>query len=346
MKSKIKYLFIFASFILAFNFSKTSNIPIPKNWPKPVYDFSENPISKNKLLLGRVLFYDPILSEDNSISCVNCHSPFNAFTHVDHKLSHGIHDSIGTRNSPALMNLAWQPYFMWDGAISHLDRQALAPIANSDEMNETIEHVVLKLQKSKLYPSLFKRAFGDTAITTERMLKSISQFMLSLVSFQSKYDSVMNSKTQFSFQEKNGYQLFQKNCSSCHQEPLFSNYKMMNNGLQVDDVIHDIGRMKLTEISSDSLKFKVPTLRNIEFTFPYMHDGRFNKLSDVLKHYTSGIQKSATLAKELQKPIVLSANEKVDLIAFLLTLTDRKFLFNENFNYPKEVFFKKPNEKK
>jgi cytochrome c peroxidase len=311
---------------------------VPSNFPKPVYDFSKNPLSENKIQLGRALFYDPILSRNNMISCASCHSQFSAFTHVDHALSHGIEDKIGFRNSPALMNLAWQTLFMRDGAINHLDVQALAPMSNPVEMDENITHVVFKLQASKLYPKLFYKAFGDSVITGEHTLKAISQFMLTLVSSNSKYDSVMRKQSVFTSQENNGYVLFKKSCASCHTEPLFTNDDFRNNGLPVDTTLNDFGRYRVTKKSSDSLKFRVPTLRNIEFSYPYMHDGRFKKLSQVMNHYTNGIEKNKTLAPELQQSIVLTSNEKVDIIAFLLTLTDKSFLFNPQYFYPKEIF--------
>lgn len=316
----------------------------PKFWPQPVYNFKSNPLTPAKVLLGRVLFYDPILSKDNTISCSSCHSSYVAFTHIDHALSHGIHNKIGTRNAPALMNLAWQPLFMWDGAINHLDVQALAPINHPDEMGEQITHVVQKLQQTTLYPSLFYNAFGDSTITGEHMLKAMSQFMLTLVSSNAKYDSVMRKESTFNKQEENGYRLFQQHCSSCHSEPLFTNYQFKNNGLAVDSLLHDIGRMKVTKNSDDSLCFKVPTLRNIEFSYPYMHDGRFKKLSEVINHYGQGICRTPTLAAELAQPIVLSSNEKVDLITFLLTLSDKHYLFNPAYNYPRTIFFPAPQE--
>lgn len=338
-----KYVIVFwiVFFVLtAFIGTKDAYFVVPKDWPKPEYDLSKNPLSKEKIELGRALFYDPILSRNNTISCSSCHSQFTAFTHVDHALSHGIDDRIGKRNSPALMNLAWHKLIMWDGAINHLDMQALAPMTHPDEMGEKIENVIAKLYRSSIYPALFKKAYKDTLITGERTLKALSQFMLVLVSSNSKYDSVMRKQAKFTVQEKNGYALFQKNCSSCHKEPLFTNLEFENNGLPVDSILKDTGRMKVTKDPLDSLKFKVPTLRNIEFSYPYMHDGRFKRLSDVLKHYTTGIHRSKTLSKNLDAPIVLSSNEKVDLTAFLMTLTDRKFLFNPYFSYPKDIFNK------
>lgn len=322
--------------LCAFNITTEHIFEVPKNWPKPIYNFNKNPLTKEKVELGRELFYDPILSKNNLISCASCHSPYTAFTHVDHDLSHGIDDRIGTRNSPALMNLAWHNLYMWDGAINHLDMQALAPISHPDEMGEKIESVVLKLQHSKKYSKLFLKAYGDTVITGEHTLKAISQFMLTLISANSKYDSVMRKQSHFTEQETKGYQLFKQHCASCHTEPLFTHTGFENNGLAMDPTLNDIGRMRITKNPQDSLKFKVPTIRNIEFSFPYMHDGRFKKISDVLKHYTSEIVHSKTLAQQLQQPILLSSNDKVDLTAFLLTLTDKAFLFNPKHSFPKK----------
>ena len=340
MKKSLLLLIGICFTISGFTILKEKLFYVPKDWPKQEYDFSKNPLTHDKVELGRALFYDPVLSKDNTISCNSCHSQFTAFAHVDHALSHGINNLIGSRNAPALMNLAWQKSFMWDGAINHLDMQPLAPIANEKEMASNIDSVVKKLQRTKLYPTLFLKAFGDSIITGEHTLKAISQFMLTLISNNSKYDSVMRKQATFTEQEKNGYTLFKLTCSGCHQEPLFTNQQFENNGLTIDATLNDIGRMKITLDPNDSLKFKVPSLRNIEFSYPYMHDGRFKKLTEVLNHYISGIQKSKTLSKKLEVPILLSSNEKVDIIAFLLTLTDRSFLFNTDFSYPKELLLK------
>jgi len=307
---------------------------VPKNWPKPIYNFTNNALTKSKVELGKVLFYDPILSKDNTISCASCHSPFSAFTHIDHSLSHGIHDSIGRRNSPALMNLAWQKTFMWDGAINNLDMQALAPITHKAEMANDIKALVEKLNTIKLYKHLFKDAFGDSLATGEKTLKAISQFLLTLISSNSKYDLVMKKQEVFTSQEINGYRLFQKHCNTCHKEPLFTTNEFANNGLSIDTLLNDYGRFIITKNPSDSLKFKIPTLRNIEFTYPYMHDGRFKKLSQVMTHYTSQIQSSTTLVMNLKQKINLTSNEKVDVIAFLMTLTDRNFVFDKRFADP------------
>jgi len=307
---------------------------IPADWPAPVYDFEKSPLTKEGIALGRKLFYDPVLSADSTVSCGSCHLSYTAFTHVDHALSHGIRDSIGTRNSPALMNLAWSRELMWDGAVNHLDVQALAPINHPAEMGETTANVVRKLQRSSTYSVLFALAFGDTAITGQRMLKALAQFQLTLVSAHSKYDRMMAGTETFTAQEENGLRLFRQHCATCHAEPLFTTGGFANNGLPMDTLLMDIGRMRITKDVNDSLRFKIPTLRNVEFSHPYMHDGRFRTLREVLGHYASGITHSATLDAGLRSGIALTSNERTDIIAFLLTLTDKEFLFNPEHAFP------------
>lgn len=333
-----RILFVLLVFISFSFLMKKKVLEYPSTWPEPVYHLQTNKPTSNGISLGRMLFYDPVLSADSTISCASCHSSYTAFTHVDHNLSHGIQDRIGKRNSTALMNLAWQSSFMWDGAILNLDMQALAPISHPDEMGSSINEVVRKLNQDKFYKKKFQQIYGTKEISGEQVLKVISQFMLTLISSNSKYDRVKNGKEQFSEQEANGYRLFVKNCSSCHTEPLFTNQNFANNGLKINNELNDLGRFQITKEPNDSLKFKVPSLRNIEFTYPYMHDGRFKKLSEVLNHYSNGIQQSNSLDLNLKNGIQLSANEKVDLISFLLTLTDKEFLFNKNFSYPKKDF--------
>lgn len=332
----MKKLFILFVSILFFSFVY-QNYPrlYPAYWPKPNYNFSKNPLQEKKIQLGRTLFYETMLSKDNTISCESCHSPYSAFSHIDHPLSHGIRDSVGQRNAPALMNLAWQKSFMWDGAVKDLYSQALSPISHPAEMGSSIDEVLIKLNTSFKYRNLFFQSFGDSLANKEKILSSMAQFMLTLISKNAKYDSVMSKETTFTQQEKNGYQLFLKNCNTCHTEPLFTNGEFENNGLPLDSILKDTGRKRVTSNKSDAYQFKVPTLRNIEYTFPYMHDGRFKKLSEVLNHYSNGIYKSETLSPHLNQKINLTSNEKVDLIAFLLTLSDKKFIFNPNFTYPK-----------
>ena len=310
---------------------------VPPGWPQPTYNFSKNPVTEAGFQLGRQLFYDPLLSRDTTISCASCHLQATGFTHVDHALSHGIYGRVGKRNSPVLMNLAWSRTFMWDGGVHHLDMQAISPITSPEEMDETMENVVRKLNESPKYPLLFQAAFGDPLATGQKTLLALSQFVLMLHSSNSRYDRHIRKEPggDFSAQELNGLAVFRQHCASCHTEPLFTNGGFANNGLPVDTTLMDFGRIRITQKPADSLCFKVPTLRNIQFTYPYMHDGRFKKLLEVVNHYTGGIQQSATLDERLQTPVVLTHEQKIDLVAFLLTLTDREFLFDPRLGFPR-----------
>ena len=305
----------------------------PHGWPKPVYNFRKHPLTADKIALGRRLFSETLLSRDNTISCSSCHLANTAFTHIDHNLSHGIEGRIGIRNSPALMNLAWSSDLMWDGAIAHLDEQAQTPITNPLEMDETMEHAVAKVQSKAGYRVMFDKAFGDSTVTAEQLMQALSQFMLTLVSADAKYDRVMNGSAVFSAREANGYNLFRRHCAECHKEPLFTNGEFENNGLPADTALMDIGRMKLTGKRQDSLRFKIPTLRNVEVTYPYMHDGRFRNLQMVLFHYSDQVQHGPTLSSRLPGKLSLSQQEKSDIILFLKTLTDESFLKNKNYIY-------------
>jgi cytochrome c peroxidase len=329
------FLFLLSISCLRPTFQTTPTVlKYPGYWPKPEYDFHKNPLTKEGIQLGKRLFYEPLLSKSNTISCSSCHLSNTAFTNVDHVLSRGINDSVGKRNSPVLINLAWGTSFMWDGAINHLDVQALAPITHPAEMGEDLNDVITKLSETDEYPQLFKNAYGSSTITGEYLLKSISQFQLTLVSANSKYDKMIREEIVFNAEEDSGYKLFQRNCVSCHVEPLFTNGGFANNGLAVDTLLNDLGRVTITGQIEDSLKFKIPTLRNIECSQPYMHDGRFKSLVEVLNHYTDGIVDSKTVGVSLQTKVVLSSKDKLDVIAFLLTLTDQEFLTNTNFSIP------------
>ena len=328
--------------ILAFvglSFSNQFTTPlyleVPNGWPKPKYDFSKNPLTEEGFQLGRNLFYDPILSRDNTISCQSCHLQNTSFTHIDHDVSHGIEGKIGTRNSMALINLAWSKDFMWDGGVNNLEMQPINPITNPLEMDEKLDNVIAKLQRSEKYKTLFSKAFGDEKVTSQRLLKALAQFTVLLTSSDSKYDKVMRKETHFTEEEEKGYELFKINCASCHKEPLFADDKFENNGLKPDAIFKDGGRIKITKDRRDSLRFKVPTLRNIELTGPYMHDGRIKNLQMVLFHYTEDIYNSPTLSKQLDKKIVLNEEDKDNILLFLKTLTDETFINNPKFKYPR-----------
>jgi cytochrome c peroxidase len=307
---------------------------IPEGWPQPVYRFENNTLTKEGFELGRELFYEEMLSSNNTISCGSCHQLFSAFANVDHRFSHGINDSLGNRNAPGLFNMNWNTSFMWDGGVNHIETQPLAPIANPIEMNENLNNVITKLSASNKYKQLFKSAFGNDEITTQNILKAFAQFQGVLYSYNSKFDQYKRNEISFTNEELAGYNLFIQKCNNCHREPLFTDHDFKNNGLSVDPTINDFGREKITGNVNDKFKFKTPSLRNIGLTAPYMHDGRFNTLDQVLNHYSSGISNTTNLDPSLQSGINLSSTEKSNLKAFLLTLTDYKFIQDERFKDP------------
>ena len=305
---------------------------IPEGFPAPVYNFDHNPLTKNGFELGRKLFYDPLLSKDNSISCGSCHQQFAAFSHLEHAVSHGINGKLGTRNAPGMFNLIWQPNLMWDGGVHSLETQPLSPITNPVEMDETLEGVLTKLRTHPLYPGLFKKAFDTDSITTAHMFKAMAQFMGMLNSSESRFDHFKRQQESFSQQEEEGLQLFRTRCESCHKEPFFTDFSFRNNGL--DTVFADSGRAMISFLQEDIGKFKVPSLRNIALTFPYMHDGRFETLEQVIGHYRSGVKMSPSLDSSLFSGIPMTDDEQEKIIAFLKTLTDSDFVSDKRFSKP------------
>ncbi|MCE3229460.1 MAG: putative cytochrome c peroxidase precursor [Bacteroidetes bacterium] len=317
----------------------TLKLVVPKGWPKPVYDFTKNPITREGFELGRKLFYDPVLSQDSTISCSSCHLQYTNFTHVDHALSHGIKGLKGTRNTLSIINAAWTKNFMWDGGINNIEVQPLAPIQSPVEMNSSLNIILPRLNKQEYYKKKFKLAFGkDAEINSQNFLKALAQYMLSLQSFNSKYDQVMRKEAGVAFTEpeKRGLKLFRKKCASCHAEPLFTNNEYENNGLAVDTMLKDGGRAKITHLVKDSLKFRVPSLRNVELSYQYMHDGRYRNLQMVLFHYNHSISNTINLSPKLKEPMNFSEQDKNDVIAFLKTLTDEEFLHNPKYFYQKD----------
>ncbi|MDR3712085.1 MAG: cytochrome-c peroxidase [Puia sp.] len=308
--------------------------PIPPGWPSPVYDLKANPPTEEGFQLGMKLFYDGRLSRDGNFSCESCHQPYSAFSTYQHSFSHGINNSLTTRNAPALQNLAWQTSFMWDGSIGHLDNQPIAPITAPGEMGETPAGIIRKLQADADYRKLFRLAFKDGSISMGNIDKALSQFMVMLVSSDSKYDRVMRGEASFILPEKLGYGIFQKKCASCHAEPFFTDFSFRNNGMPVDERLQDGGRSKVTGRAADSLAFRVPSLRNVAVTGPYGHDGRFFSLLSVFEHYRKNMVPGPTTDSLLLHKIALSNFEIGQLTAFLYTLTDTVFLKNRKFCPP------------
>jgi cytochrome c peroxidase len=301
----------------------------PDYFPTPVYSFENNELTKDKFELGRKLFYDGILSSDNTVSCGTCHSQVHGFADHNVNFSTGVNNLKGTRNSPAISNMIWSPSFMWDGGVNHIEVFSVAPITNPLEMNETMENVINKLNASASYRSAFKKAYGTETITDQLMLRALTSYMAMLVSSNSRYDQFRQGKAIFTPQEVEGLQLFEQKCASCHTAPLFTNYTFQNNGLDSD--FTDLGRGRITLDEADNGKFKVPSLRNVELTYPYMHDGRFWSLEQVLDHYDHGIKQSATLSNQLSSGIPMTTEEKQKIILFLKTLTDYKVISEFKF---------------
>ena len=311
----------------------------PANFPEPVYALDQNRPTDAGFKLGRALFYDGMLSRDGSISCAECHNQAYAFTHHQHDVSHGIDNQVGTRNSMPIQNLAWASDFFWDGGVHSLDLAPIAPIENPVEMDEKSTNVISKLRASTKYPPLFKAAFGTDKINGPRFLQALSQFMLTLVSGNSRYDKWVRKEPggTLTDDELAGLTTFRAKCSGCHAGELFTDNRFRNNGLFIQGS-KDEGRAHVTELAEDKYKFKVPSLRNVEKTLPYMHDGRFYSLDAVLTHYAENVQPTQNLDPLLQLNgrlgIALTADEKRQIIAFLKTLTDEQFLRDPRFVEP------------
>jgi|SRR5215204_2376348 len=310
------------------------SLQIPQGFPTPSYQFTTNPLTQEGFDLGKKLFYDGRLSKDGNFPCASCHQQFAAFATFDHDLGHGFNNQFTTRNAPGLFNMIWHKEMHWDGGINHIEVQPLAPLTAPNEMAEDINNVIAKLQADAKYRQLFKAAYGDETINSQRMLLAITQFVGSIVSADSKYDRMKTGKATFNIYEESGYKLFQAKCVSCHQEPLFTDFSYRNNGLKLNDFLKDYGRMRITNKKEDSLKFKVPSLRNVFLTFPYGHDGRFTSITQMLEHYSTGIQDSPSLDPLLKNRIPLTATEKFYLTQFLATLTDSTLITDKRFAEP------------
>lgn len=304
----------------------------PSHFPEAVYPVDQYPVTEEGFELGRELFYSTLLSLDNSISCGTCHAQTHLFADHNVAVSTGVGGAVGTRNSPAIFNMAWQNRFMWDGGVNHLDVFHLAPITNPVEMNETIPGILAKLNNSSYWKSRFKTAFGVNTITDYEVFKALSQFVLMIISDQSHYDKVVQGKASFSADQQAGFEIFQAKCASCHTEPLFTNHSFINNGLDASPA--DSGRYRITQDPNDIGKFKVPSLRNVLFTYPYMHDGRFFTIDEVFDHYDQGIVASPTLDPSLAGGISLSTEERQLLKVFLETLNDYELMGNSRLAEP------------
>lgn len=303
----------------------------------PLFD-TIYPLSVEGVALGKRLFYEKLLSRDRTLSCGSCHQQRHAFSDPE-RFSTGINGQIGTRHAMTLMNLAWDKQFFWDGRASSLEDQVHDPVTAANEMGNTWPEAVKRLQAHPEYPDLFFQAFGTRSIDSSLVAHAIAQFERTLLSFNSRFDQFyyLKDNSQLTASEQRGFELFTTKalCNHCHMtNTLFSTQKFQGNGL--DEVSADPGMKNATGKAGDHGKFKVPTLRNIAVSAPYMHDGRFKTLEEVVEFYNSQVH-DASLAISVHIPfefrtgLGLSAQEKEDLVAFLQSLTDSSFLNNPAF---------------
>ena len=351
---KLNKLLHIASLIIFCLSCESETVDIYKNTPRPLEIpklFQENilapivpidnPQTEEGIALGKRLFFDPILSSNNTQACADCHAPENAFTD-NRRFSDGVEGLFGNRNSMPLFNLAWNydEKFFWDGNTFSLEHQALVPVTDPIEMNNTWQDADQKLQQHADYPELFEKAFGTKTIDSSLITKAIAQFERTLISANSKFDKYLLGEVELTPQELNGFNVFMDeargDCFHCHgsdKNPLWTDNLFHNNGL--DETFSDLGLGAVTGDPADNGKFKSPSLRNLAFTAPYMHDGRFESLEEVINHYSEGLKNSSTIdplmKKVSQGGVGLSENDKADLKAFLLSLSDSEFVSNPKF---------------
>ncbi|MCE3282672.1 MAG: cytochrome-c peroxidase [Chitinophagaceae bacterium] len=307
---------------------------VPAGWPAPKYDFSQNPLTPEGVELGRYLFYDGRLSKDGNYPCASCHEQVSAFTHEDHPLAHGYGGSHSNRNPPGIYNMAWYSEYFQDGGMKKLEDVYLSHVSAPNEMGETIENVIEKLKADSKYTSMFRAAFGDPMINADRMTKALSQFVLTMVSSNSKYDRVQRGEATFTLSEQLGYDIFKTKCATCHKEPLFTDFSYRNIGMPLDADLKDKGRQQVTGSGNDSLKFRVLSLRNAQSTRPFGHDGRFFSFTNLYMHYNSGVVNGPTTDPIVAGGIPLSNFEQGQLTAFLNTLTDSVLINDPRFKKP------------
>lgn len=317
---------------------QNNTLPIP-NLPE------DNPLTIEKVKLGNRLFYEKILSRDNTINCASCHIQKDGFSDL-RQFSLGVNDAVGKRQAMPIFNLAWHENgFFWDGRAELLRHQSILPIQDPLEMDSQMEDVITKLNLNESYKNHFIRAFGDASITEERISLALEAFMFSIVSDDSKFDRFLKGKATLTASEERGRHLFfteynpffpessGADCAHCHSGNNFENDLYMNNGL--DEEFADRGREDATGNPEDRGKFKVPSLRNIAVTGPYMHDGRFTSLEEVIAHYNDGIKHSITLDPALEMTmdtgLMLDDADIQDLVNFLNTLTDERYLNNVEY---------------
>lgn len=318
---------------------------VPANLANAVPYPERNPFTVEGVELGRMLFYDPIVSANNQVSCASCHQQDKAFSDAEALSMAGVSGNALHRHAPALINVAWMNGLFWDGGAKDLESLAFGPITHPDEMGQDLKALTIKLQQHPKYPGLFRLAFGSDSITSASIARALAQFQRTLISANSRYDKYVRQEAGVSLStpELQGLVLFQQHCASCHTSDFFTDQAYHNNGLdhEFSEEFEELafGRGRITRQQQDIGKYKTPTLRNIALTAPYMHDGRFATLDDVLEHYRSGVMAAPSLAPELKQPngqlgIPITKEEKEKIILFLNTLTDQDFVQNKAFSNP------------
>jgi cytochrome c peroxidase len=304
----------------------------PDYFPEPHYNFENNPFSPEGFELGRKLFFDENLSSDKTISCASCHHQNFAFSDAGNPVSLGVENRLGIRNSPPIFNLMWHESFMWDGGVNHIEVMPIAPLTVHEEMDMDLNDIVDYLNAQSQYQKAFKDVFNASPINSQQLLHAFAQYMSGLISQSAKFDKVEKGTTTYSAIEQQGFNLFEAHCAACHTAPLFMDNDFHDNGIVTNPIV-DGGRYEITLDNQDMGKFKTPSLRNVTLTYPYMHDGRFTNLEDVIEHYSNGITETDNLSPLL--PVGgfgFSVEEKNALIAFLKTLTDWEFVYDNRFS--------------
>lgn len=305
------------------------SLAVPAGFPEMNTSVAQNKPTKFGVELGEKLFNEKRFSVANTISCGSCHQKENAFAD-HHPKGVGVYDRVGLRNTPPVQNMAFMRFYNWDGNVLQLEKQPLVPIITHEEMNSSIVEVISKISAGGEYQQLFKKAFGDINITPDRIYRSIAQYEYTLISANSKYDKVKRNEGEvFTETEKRGYQAFLSKCATCHSTELFTDQSFRNVGFPLNPSTEEAGRGRVTGIPSDYRKFRVPSLRNAEFTAPYGSFGQFATLMDVLNYFDNGVLDADNLDPILKangNRIPLTETEKHDIISFIKTLSDGDFV--------------------
>lgn len=307
-------------------------LEIPRDFPEVNSAFDRNRPTKYGVQLGEKLFTDKRLSANNTISCSSCHNRTSAFAD-NNPLAIGIYNRLGIRNSPPIQNLAFMKYYNWDGSKLDLESQAIIPIITHEEMASSIFEVIEKINGDMDYVELFRKTFGDDEISPDRIYRSIAQYEYSLISSNSKYDQVIRkNKGNFSLNEERGFKVFKQKCMACHSTELFTDQSFRNIGFPINTNSNEAGRARITGELKDYMNFRVPSLRNVEYTAPYGSFGQFTTLKELLDYLDNGVIETINLDPILKNNgnrIPLSEQEKNDIISFLSTLSDLEFTKRE-----------------